>query len=111
MIRWIASIICRVSGCPSDQRRARLRSMALYVGRAMPAHASDDDLMHAVLGAFRAMEDRAWRAEERGDKAEAMLREILSLSLGAAVPADMSVNPDAVLRQFLRSTAARRARG
>lgn len=111
MIRWLSSIVCRVSGCPSEQRRVRLRSMALYVGRALPAHASDDDLTHAVLGAFRAMEDRAWFAELRAEKAEQALREILSLSLGAAVPAEMEVNPDAVLRQVVLSTAARRARG
>lgn len=85
--------------------------MARLVGRPQPSSASDDDVMHAVLGAFRAAEDRAWRAEVAKDEADRVLREILSLSLGAAVPAEMPVNPDAVLRQVLRSTAARRARG
>lgn len=95
----------------SEQRRARLRALALHVGRPQPPSASDDDIMHAVLRAFREMEDRAWCAEERADKAEAVLREILSLSLGVAVDANLPVNPDAVLRQVLLSTAARRSRG
>lgn len=95
----------------SEQRRARLLAMARLVGRPQPSSASDDDCMHAVLAAFREMEDRAWRAEMAKDDADRVLREILSLALGAAVPAEMPVNPDAVLRQVLLSTAARRARG
>lgn len=111
MRRLLQALVCRVSCCQSGQRRARLLSLARLVGRPQPSSASDDDAMHAVLSAFREMEDRAWMAEERADKAEGVLREILSLSLGAAVPAAMPVNPDAVLRQVLQSTAARRARG
>lgn len=111
MIRWIASIACRRTGCQSEQRQARLRALAHHVGYDQPPGASDDDCMHAVLKAYRELEDRAWLAEKRADDAERVLREILSLSMGAAVPAEMPVNPDAVLRQVVLGTAARRARG
>ena len=111
MMRWIASLVCRFAGCPSEQRRVRLLSMARLVGRPKPSSASDDDCMHAVLVAFRELEDRTWLAEKRADDADRVLREILSLSMGIAVPAQMSINPDAVLRQVLLRTAARRARG
>lgn len=111
-MRWLLqTFVCRVSGCPYEQRRVRLLSMARLVGRPQPSSASDDDCMHAVLKAYRELEDRTWLAEKRADDAERVLREILSMSMGVAVPAEMPVNPDAVLRQVLLSTAARRARG
>jgi hypothetical protein len=113
MIRRILALFSRSHGhvCLSEQRRALLRALAVHVGHARPDIASDIDCVNAIKHAIAALDDRASAAEQRADKLEQAWRDLLSMQLGAQVPASMLVDPEAVIRQFVLNRRAGGAQG
>jgi hypothetical protein len=113
MIRHILALFSRPHRhvCLSEQRKALLRALAAHAGRPQLHGATDKECAEALTGALRDAENRAWQAEKRADELEQAWRDLLSLQLGAQVPASMPVDPEAVVRQFVLTRRAGGAQG
>lgn len=107
MMRWLLSRFRRRDAhvCASEKRMVMLRSLAAHVGRPQLHWATDQQCVEAVVDAFGEIETRAFRAEARVVELEQAWRDVLSLQLGAQVPATMPVEPDVILRQMARNKA------
>jgi hypothetical protein len=76
-----------------------LRSVAEYCGRRLPSAATEAECAVAIMDAYNEQQARA-------EKAEADLRALLAVELGAEPPAGMRITADLIIRQRLRTKAA-----
>jgi hypothetical protein len=76
-----------------------LRSVAEYCGRRLPSEATEAECAVAVMDAYNELQARA-------EKAEADLRALLAVELGAEPPAGMRVTAELIMWQRLRTKAA-----
>lgn len=80
--------------CPTAHLRVLLRALCEYMDSPMPAGASDSACQVAIMEAHDRMRARAEAAEDA-------LRTLLGAHMGVELPADMEIEPDAVMLKLL----------
>jgi hypothetical protein len=101
-MRWLRDLFrARVHGhvCEVRSMMVTLRALCEYVGNDVPRHASVSQCQVAIMEAHDEMRARA-------EAAEAELRHLLAVELGAEPPEAMRVTAEVIMRQRLKTKAA-----
>lgn len=101
-MRWFLDLLrppVRGHICPTQARKRVLQAIAAHCGRDIPITAPDCEFQVAVI---EAVDELTMRAES----AEAELRHLLAVELGAEPPATMRVTAEMIMRQRIKTKAA-----